>query len=156
MTYTAYNIEPLMRPGHHSLIGLLDRVCPVLNLTIDGACHCGSTTLLVDDVAFKGTWLLNETISSAGIKNDSIVTVVAEELAWMRCHYICTFQGYICFHRMTRIPFETGKRIGDLRPTLEECLILDSPGKRLVEFRLTHRVFHFMDSFGAEKDYKND
>ena len=126
MIYIASNQEPLQRPNHHSLIGLLVRVCPFLNLTTNGAHHCGSTTLLVDDVAFKGIWLLNETLSSVGIKNDSILTVVAEELAWMRCHYIRTCQGRVIFHRTTRIPFETGKRIGEPRPTLEEVWIVES------------------------------
>ena len=155
MLYVACNQEPLQRPSHHSLIGLLVRVCPFLNLTTNGDRHCGSTTLLVDDVAFKGIWLLDQTISSAGIKNDSILTVVAEELVWMRCHYMCTFQGHICYHRMERIPFEAGKRIGELRPTLEEFWILDATGKHLGEIRPAHRVVVVMDLWMPKNEYTN-
>ena len=56
---------------------------------------------------------------------------------------------------MERIPFEAGKRIGELRPTLEEFWILDATGKHLGEIRPAHRVVVVMDLWMPKNEYTN-
>ena len=102
----------LLRPGSTSLTQLLQTVCPRLKLAAE------QSTLLVDDVPVKCYNSIQESIDSAGINDNSMLTVVARQLVSLRCHYVIptgwrgrhTKQGR---HYMGYIQFEAGQRLGE-------------------------------------------
>ena len=78
----------------------MHRVCPSLHLPAD------CTTLLLDGVPLKAE--ADVSLNNAGIDNNSIFTVVAEQRVTLRCHHV--FYGY---HTMKQVAFKVGKSVGE-------------------------------------------
>ena len=118
----------MLRPGVASLTQLLQDVCPHLNLAAE------QSTLLVDDVPFKGPSTVQASIDSAGINNNSMLTVVARQFVSLRCHYVIPseFRGQWRSdeewlkkgqHYMKYVPFEAGQRLGEPWPALPKFAV---------------------------------
>ena len=118
--------ELLLRPGYTSLTQLLHDVCPRLNLVTK------QSTLLVDGVPFKGSSTVQASVDSAGINNNSMLTVVARQRVALRCHYVIPSElrgqsdkewmkkGQ---HYMKYVSFEAGQRLGEPWPALPKFTV---------------------------------
>ena len=66
--------------------------------------------------------MANVSLDSAGIDNNTVVTIVAQQLVSLRCHHIKYERLDSKFeqqHHIKEIKFETGKRLGEPRPNLD-------------------------------------
>ena len=128
--------ERLLRPGFASLTQLLQDACPRLNLAAE------QSTLLVDDVLFKGSSTVQASIDSAGINNNSKLTVVVRQFVSLRCHYVIPseFGGQHYReewlkkgqHYVKHVPFEVGQRLGEPWPALPKVTVCSTGSRSLL------------------------
>ena len=90
---------------------ILDFACSQLHLPTD------HTSLLVNGVPLKHSSV--STLYSSGIDEETVLSVVAKQPVSLRCHHV----NYERYYKQD-VNFEADKPLGELRLTLQECIVL--------------------------------